>query len=186
MGQEAYLLTQKHVVSFGHVSNIEWSLAAYDTQPYSGDQFAHFLGGQCGDLMLGDQGEYGGISFCLHTAETASDSSFAMAGFGNASDQNVGPITGYAGLVGSQVATVELRLADGDTQVLPLYDAPSGIDARLFEVFLDAGTEGQIVAVGPDGTELGSGSLCVAAAPSGTDNLGCGHGLVDVSSIVTS
>ena len=186
VGQEAYLLTQKHVVAVGHVSGIEWSLAAYDTQPYSGDQFVHFLGGQCGDLMIGDQGEYGGMSFCLHTPETASASAFAMAGFGNASDPNVGPITGYAGLVGSQVATVELRLANGDTTELPLYDAPSGIDARFFEVFVDAGTQGRIVAIGSDGAELGSGSLCVAAAPSGTDNMGCGHGLVDVSSIVTS
>ena len=186
VGQEAYLLTQKHVVAIGHASSIEWSLAAYDTQPYSGDRFARFLGGQCGDLMLGDQGEYGGISFCLHTAETDADGSFAMAGFGNASDQNVGPITGYAGLVGSQVVTVELRLADGDTEVLPLFDAPSGIDARYFEVFIDAGTEGSIVAIGSDGVELGFGNLCVSQAPSGTDNVGCGHGLVDVSSIVTS
>ena len=186
VGQEAYLLTQKHVVAVGHVSGIEWSLAAYDTQPYSGDQFVHFLGGQCGDLMVGDQGEYGGISFCLHTAETASDSAFAMAGFGNASDQNVGPITVYTGLVGSQVATVELRLANGATQELPLYDAPSGIDARFFEVFVDAGIGGRIVALGSDGAELGSGSLCISQAPSGTDNIGCGHGLVDVSSIVTS
>jgi hypothetical protein len=186
MGQEVYLLTQKHVVAFGHVSDVEWSLAAYDTQPYSGASFPRFLGGRCGDLMVGDQGEYGGISFCLHTAETGSDSAFAMAGFGNASDQVVGPIVGYAGLVGSQVTTVELRLANGDTQELPLYDAPAGIDARYFEVFLDAGTEGRIVALGSDGTELGSGSLCVAVAPSGTDNVGCGHGLVDVSSIVTS
>jgi len=186
VGQEAYLLTQKHVVAVGHVSGIEWSLAAYDTQPYSGDQFVHFLGGQCGDLMIGDQGEYGGMSFCLHTPETASDSAFAMAGFGNASDPSVGPITGYAGLVGSQVATIELRLANGDTTELPLYDAPSGIDARFFEVFVDAGTQGRIVAIGSDGAELGSGSLCVTAAPSGTDNMGCGHGLVDVSSIVTS
>jgi hypothetical protein len=186
VGQEAYLLTQKHVVAVGHVSGIEWSLAAYDTQPYTGAQFPRFLGGQCGDLMVGDQGEYGGISFCLHTAETASDAPFAMAGFGNASDQIVGAITGYAGLVGSQVATVELRLANGDTQELALYDAPSGIDARFFEVLLDAGTDGRIVAIGSDGAELGSGSLCVTTAPSGTDNLGCGHGLVDVSSIVTS
>jgi hypothetical protein len=185
-GQEAYLLTQKHVVAFGHVSGIEWSLAGYDTQPYSGGQFVHFLGGRCGDLMIGDQGEYGGISFCLHTAETASDALFAVAGFGNASDPIVGPIVGYAGLVEGQVATVELRLANGDTTELPLYDAPSGIDARFFEVFVDAGTEGRIVAVGPDGAELGFGSLCVTAAPSSTDNIGCGHGLVGVSSIVTS
>jgi hypothetical protein len=185
-GQEAYLLTQKHVVAFGHVSGIEWSLAAYDTRPYSGDQFPRFLGGQCGDLMVGDQGEYGGIEFCLHTDETASDAPFAMAGFGNASDQNVGPITGYAGLVGNQVSTVELRLSNGETTELTLYDAPSGIDARYFEVFVTAGTAGRIVAVGSDGAELGSGSLCVSRAPSGPDNVGCGHGLVGVSSVVTS
>jgi hypothetical protein len=185
-GQEAYLLTQKHVVAFGHVSGIEWSLAAYDTMPYAGDLFPRFLGGQCGDLMLGDQGEYGGISFCLHTAETASDAPFAMAGFGNASDQNVGPITGYAGLVSSRVSTVELRLTDGIIRELPLYDAPSGIDARFFEVFVTAGTEGRIVAVGSSGAELGFGSLCASRPADGPDNIGCGHGLMDVSSVVTS
>jgi hypothetical protein len=185
-GQEAYLLTQKHVVAFGHVSGIEWSLAAYDTQPYAGDAFPRFLGGQCGDLMVGDQGEYGGIAFCLHTDETASDAQFAMAGFGNASDQSVGPITGYAGLVGSQVSRVELRLSNGDTTELPLYDAPSGIDARYFEVFVAAGTDGRIVAVGSGGAELAFGGLCVTRAPSGPDNVGCGHGLEDVSSVVTS
>ena len=147
-GQEVYLLTQKHVVSFGHVSGIEWSLAAYDTKPYSGDQFSRFLGGSCGDLMVGDQGEYGGIGFCLHTGETAPDGAFAMAGFGNASDRSVGPIVGYAGLVGSQVSSVELRLSGGETRQLPLYDAPSGIGARYFEVFVAEGTGGQIVALG--------------------------------------
>jgi hypothetical protein len=185
-GQEAYLLTQKHVVAFGHVSGIEWSLAGYDTKPYTGTQFPHFLGSTCGDLMVGDQGEYGGIALCIHTDETASDAVFAMAGFGNDSDRNVGPIVGYAGLVGSQVSTVELRLADGTTTELPLYDAPSTIDARYFEVFIDAGTQGHIVALGSGGTELGSGSLCITQAPSGTDNVGCGHGLEGVSSVVTS
>jgi len=135
-------------MSFGHVSGIEWSLAAYDTKPYSGDQFSRFLGGSCGDLMVGDQGEYGGIGFCLHTGETAPDGAFAMAGFGNASDRSVGPIVGYAGLVGSQVSSVELRLSGGETRQLPLYDAPSGIGARYFEVFVAEGTGGQIVALG--------------------------------------
>jgi hypothetical protein len=185
-GQEVYLLTQKHVVSFGHVSGVEWSLAAYDTKPYSGDQFPRFLGGSCGDLMVGDQGEYGGIGFCLHTGETAPDAAFAMAGFGNASDRNVGPIIGYAGLVGRQVSSVELRLSGGETRQLPLYDAPSGIGARYFEVFVAEGTGGHIVALGSNGAELGSGSLCISQPPSGPDNVGCGHGLEGVSSVVTS
>ena len=94
--------------------------------PYAGDAFPRFLGGSCGDLMVGDQGEYGGIGFCLHTGETAPDAAFAMAGFGNDLDRQADPIIGYAGLVDSQVATVELRLAGGDTTTLPLYDAPAG------------------------------------------------------------
>ena len=98
--------------------------------------------------MVGDQGEYGGIAFCLHTGETAPDAAFAMAGFGNASDRNVGPIIGYAGLVGSQVSSVELRLSGGGTRQLPAsYDAPSGIGARYFEVFVAEGTGGHIVAL---------------------------------------
>jgi hypothetical protein len=184
-GQEAYLLTQKHVVVFGHVSGVEWSLAGYDTRHYDGTAFTHFLGGVCGDLMVGDQGEYGGISFCLHTPETAADAPFAMAGFGNDSDGNAGPITGYAGLVSDQVSTIELRLANGHTEELPIYDAPSGIDARYFEVFLGTGAQGQIVALGSDGASLGHGTLCVEA-PNGATNVGCGHGLQDVSSVVTT
>jgi hypothetical protein len=188
IGQEAYLLTQKHVVAFGHVNGVEWSLAAYDTRAYSGDAFPRFLGGACGDLMVGDQGEYGGISLCLHTAETSPDAQFAMAGFGNRLDPNTGPIIGYAGLVGSRVSSVELRQADGTVTDLPLYDAPSGIgiDARYFETFVEAGTAGRIVALAPDGSVLDAGSLCVAAGSIGSDNIGCGHGLVDVSSVVTT
>jgi hypothetical protein len=185
-GQEAYLLTQKHVVAFGHVSGIEWSLAGYDTRAYSGTAFPPFLGGSCGDLMVGDQGEYGGIEFCLHTDETADGAAFAMAGFGNNLDGNAGPITGYAGLVGDQVATVELRFADGTTKDLPLYDAPSGIDARYFAAFVVAGSAGHIVALGSNGSELDSGRLCISEPPKGADNVGCGHGLVNVSSVVTS
>jgi hypothetical protein len=185
-GQEVYLLTQKHPVAVGHVNGVEWSLAAYDTRAYSGDKFATFLGGACGDLMVGDQGEYGGITFCLHTGETASDATLAMAGFGNGLDPKAGPITAYAGVVSAQVATVELRLSDGTTRELTLYDAPSGIDARYFEVFLPAGSAGHIVALGSSGAELGSGGLCIAEPPTGAKNIGCGHGLVGVSSVVTS
>jgi hypothetical protein len=185
-GQEVYLLTQKHVVAFGHVSGVEWSLAGYDTRPFDGGGlFTHFLGGPCGDLMVGDQGEYGGIAFCMHTPETAPDAQFAMAGFGNDSDDTIGAITGYAGLVGDQVATVELRLANGQTTELPLYDAPTGIDARYFGVFLKPGAEGDIVALGADGAQLGHGTLCVDP-PSDASNVGCGHGLQDVSSVVVS
>jgi hypothetical protein len=185
-GQEVYLLTQKHPVAVGHVSGVEWSLAAYDTRAYSGDRFATFLGGACGDLMIGDQGEYGGITFCLHTDETSSDAPFAMAGFGNNLDTKAGPITAYAGLVSAQVSTVELRLSGGTTRELTLYDAPSGIDARYFEVFLPSGSAGHIVALGSSGAELGSGGLCIAQPPADARNIGCGHGSVDVSSVVTS
>jgi len=185
-GQEAYLLTQKHPVGVGHINGVEWSLAAYDTHAYTGDAFAHFLGGNCGDLMVGDQGEYGGITFCLQTPETSSDAQFAMAGFGNGLDPHTDPIIGYAGLVGPDVSSVELRLDGERTQTLPLYEAPSGlgIDARYFTVFVGSGDDGRIVALGSDGSTVGSGGLCITQTPSGSDNQGCGHGLMDVSSVV--
>jgi hypothetical protein len=186
IGQEAYLLTQKHVVATGHVGGIEWSLAGYDTRPYDGKAFAAFLGGTCGDLLFGDQGEYGGITFCLHTPETAPDAAFAMAGFANDSDPIVGPITAYAGLISSDVASVELRLADGTTTALPLSAAPSNVDARYFEVVLDPGTAGRVVALGADGSQLDSAGLCVDEPAQGPSNFGCGHGLMDVSSVVTT
>ena len=180
-GQELYLVTQKHVVAHGHVRGIEWSLAAYDTR-----RFAEYLGGPCADLFVGDMGDYGGIVLCLHTNETPSNAQFALAGFGNNSDPMAGPITGYAGLVGSQVSTVELRLADGTTSELRLFDAPSGIDARYFSVFVDEATAGTIVALGSDGTAVDRERLCVGEAPEAPNNIGCGHGLLGLSSIVTS
>jgi len=186
IGQEAYLLTQKHAVAVGHVNGVEWSLAAYDTHAYSEDAFPRFLGGSCGDLMVGDQGEYGGISFCLHTAETDPNAQFAMAGFGNGLDPSTDPIVGYAGLVGSHVSSVELRYTDGATTELPLYDAPAGIGARYFEIFVRDGADGRIVALASDGSVLDSGSLCIAAGTTGPRNIGCGHGLVGVSSVVTT
>jgi hypothetical protein len=180
-GQEAYLLTAKHVVTFGHVSGIEWSLAAYDTRAY-----AQFLGGSCGDLMVGDQGEYGGITLCLHTDETDAKADFAMAGFGNGLDDTAGPIIGYAGLVTNDIESVELRLSDGTVRELPLYDAPAGIQARYFEVFLRTASSGHIVALGADGSVVDSGGLCIDEAPRSATNFGCGHGLVTTDSVVTS
>ena len=180
-GQEIYLETQKHVVAFGHVSGIEWSLAAYETRPEAG-----YLGGPCGDLFVGDMGEYGGIGFCLHTHETDPGAQFALAGFGNNWDQIVGPITGYAGLVGRQVSRVELRSADGSASELTLYEPPAGIGARYFVVFLDERTAGTIVAEGSDGSVLDRGRLCVGKIPEAPNNVGCGHGLLAVSSIVTT
>ena len=171
-GQELYLTTQKHVVAHGHVSGIEWSLAAYDTRAAAG-----YLGGPCGDLFVGDLGEYGGIYFCLHTGETRPNAQFALAGFGNNSDPMAGPVLGYAGLVGPQVATVELRLSDGTTSELRLFDAPSGIDGRYFLIFVDEGTAGRIVAMRPDGAEVGHESLCVGDVAPASYNVGCGHGL---------
>jgi hypothetical protein len=186
LGQEAYLLTAKHVVALGHVGGVEWTVAAYDTRAYSGQDFPRFLGGPCGDVMVGDQGEYGGIAFCLQTSDTAPDAQFAMAGFGNNLDPNVGPITAYVGLIGAEVASVELRSANGEVTPLALYDAPSGIGARYFEAFLDAGADGRIVALDADGTPIDSGALCVTRPPAGPDNVGCGDGLEDVFSVVTS
>jgi len=185
-GQEVYLLTQKHPVAVGHVNGIEWSLAAYDTRAYSGDRFPAFLGGNCGDLMVGDQGEYGGISFCLHTNETSADAPFAMAGFGNGLDRNAGPVIAYAGLVTDRVASVELRLSDGSVQELHLYDAPSGIGARYFEAFLHTAASGRIVALDVNGTEVDAGRLCITEDPAGSTNVGCGHGLTNTSSVATS
>ena len=180
-GQEIYLETQKHVVAYGHVSGIEWSLAAYETRREAG-----YLGGSCGDLFVGDMGEYGGIGFCLHAHETDPGAQFALAGFGNNWDPIVGPLTGYAGIVEPGVSAVELRLAGGRTSELPLYDAPSPTRARYFVVFLDEGAVGAIVAQGSDGSELDRGRLCVGEVPETPNNVGCGHGLVGVSSIVTT
>lgn len=179
-GQELYLTTQKHVVAYGHVSGIEWSLAAYDTRVVAG-----YLGGSCGDLFVGDMGDYGGISFCLHTDETDPDAQFAIAGFGTNPDPVTGPITGYAGLIGPQVSTVELRLADGTTSTLALRDAPSSIGSRYFVIFLDEGTAGRIVAMGRDGTDLDHGRLCVGQVPGAPENVGCGKGLQGLASLVT-
>lgn len=185
-GQELYLNTQKHVVADGHVTGIEWSLAAFDTKMYTGNLFTPHLGGPCGDLFVGDQGDYGGIEFCLHTDETSPGAQFALAGFGNNSDPIAGPITGYAGLVGPAVSSVELRSADGTTSEIALYDAPQGIDARYFAVFLDAGTTGTIVAMGSDGADLGHGRLCIGRVPRAPDNVGCGRGLQGLASVVTN
>jgi hypothetical protein len=185
-GQESYLLTPKDVVAYGHVDGVEWSLAAYATRAYNGIAFPRFLGGPCGDLMIGDQGEYGGIHFCLHTDETDPSASLSMAGFGNQLDPQTDPIIGYAGLVGDGVKSVELNLTGGETTVLPLYDAPPGIDARYFQVFVPKDTAGRIVARAADGTVLGTGGLCLSSTPIGPDNVGCGHGLEDVSSVVAT
>jgi hypothetical protein len=191
-GQEAYLVTQKDAVAYGHVKGLEWSLAAYETREYAGWPGADFLAGPCGDLYLGDLGEYGGMTFCLHTDETPAAAQFAMAGFGNGYvpdgfDPAIGPpISGYAGLVGDQVARVDLRLADGEVQELTLHQGPDGVDARYFSVFVEDGAVGTVVALGPDGSELAHGELCLGPVPHSPDNIGCGKGLDGVASVVTT
>jgi hypothetical protein len=191
-GQEAYLVTQKHVVAYGHIKGLEWSLAAYQTRAYTGSLANDFKGGPCGDLFIGDMGDYGGMTFCLHTNETPSDAQFAMAGFGNGYvpegfDPAIGPpISGYAGIVGDTVDRVELRLSNGESQDLTLHPGPPGVDARYFVVFVDDGAGGSIVAIGPDGSALAQAGLCLGPVPHTPDNLGCGKGLNGVGSVVTT
>ena len=183
-GQELYLTTQKHVVVHGHVSGIEWSLAAYETRAAAG-----YLGGPCGDLFVGDLGDYGGISFCLHTGETHSHTQFALAGFGNNSGpQGVGPVLGYAGLVGPQVSTVELRLADGTTSELSSSTPPQ---ASRLDTSRSSSTRERPAGslrwhrMAPRSTMRGSVSWGTFRQRS--PNVGCGHGLQEgPASVVTT
>jgi hypothetical protein len=160
----------KTVVATGLVEGIEWSMTA----------FADRRWGTCGELFLGDWGDYGGVRSCsrVESEPGQTDLSVAGASFG------LGPITAYAGVVSAAVDRVVVELVDGSRRSVDLVNAPHGAGDRLFVEFVPIDAGGRFVAFDADGGRVAE-RLCVGSPASLEQVTSCGNGLATSFSAVS-
>jgi hypothetical protein len=161
----------KTVVASGYVEGTEWSMTA----------FAVHGSGTCGELFLGETGDYGGVRFCSDGGEPGqTDLRIAGTSFG------LGPLTAYTGVISVAVDRVVFELADGSRKAADLLQAPPGLDARSFVLFVPRDAAGRVVALDADGALVASEPLCVDSQAQLEQVTSCGNGLSTTFSAVSS
>jgi hypothetical protein len=148
---------KKHVVAYGTVQGIPWSLTGFMSTDHSNDPIP------VGELFLGRGGLFGGSGLRF------SGPQFGVSGTGFGS---VG-LTAYAGIVGESVAAVEFRPASGDARPIRLFEGPSTVGARYFVLWPPTGAVGEIVALDASGEVVDQASLCVSADIPEDSTVGC-------------
>lgn len=161
----------KTVVASGYVEGTEWTMTA----------FAIHGSGTCGELFLGETGDYGGVRFCSDGGEPGQmDLRIAGTSFG------LGPLTAYTGVISDAVDRVVFELADGSRKAADLLQAPPGLDARSFVLFVPRDAAGRVVALDADGALVASEPLCVDSPALLEQVTSCGNGLSTTFSAVSS
>lgn len=161
----------KTVVASGYVEGTEWTMTA----------FAVHGSGTCGELFLGETGDYGGVRFCSDGGEPGQmDLRIAGTSFG------LGPLTAYTGVISDAVDRVVFELADGSRKAADLLQAPPGLDARSFVLFVPRDAAGRVVALDADGALVASEPLCVDSPALLEQVTSCGNGLSTTFSAVSS
>jgi hypothetical protein len=148
---------KKHVVAYGTVQGIPWSLTGFMSTDHSYDPIP------VGELFLGPGGQFGGSGLGF------SGPQFGVRGTGFGS---VG-LTAYAGIVGESVAAVEFRPASGEARPIRLFEGPSTVSARYFVLWPPTGAVGEIVALDASGEVVDQASLCVSADIPEDSTVGC-------------
>lgn len=148
---------KKHVVAYGTVQGIPWSLTGFMSTDHSDDPIP------VGELFLGPRGQFGGSGLGF------SGPQFGVSGTGFGS---MG-LTAYAGIVGESVAAVEFRLASGEARPIRLFEGPSTVGARYFVLWPPTGAVGEIVALDASGEVVDQASLCVSADIPKDSTVGC-------------
>jgi hypothetical protein len=148
---------KKHVVAYGTVQGIPWSLTGFMSTDHSNDPIP------VGELFLGPGGQFGGSGLRF------SGPQFGVSGTGFGS---VG-LTAYAGIVGESVAAVEFRPASGEPMPIRLFEGPSTVGARYFVLWPPTGAVGEIVALDASGAVVDQASLCVSADIPEDSTVGC-------------
>ena len=148
---------KKHVVAYGTVQGIPWSLTGFMSTDHSDDPIP------VGELFLGPRGRFGGSGLGF------SGPQFGVSGTGFGS---VG-LTAYAGIVGESVAAVEFRPASGQARPIRLFEGPSSVGARYFVLWPPTGAVGEIVALDASGEVVDQASLCVSADIPEDSTVGC-------------
>ena len=161
----------KTVVASGLVEGTEWSMTAFKDHRW----------GTCGELFLGDWGDYGGVRFCSHIASEPGQMDLRIAG----TSFGLGPITAYTGVVSPVVDRVVLDLADGSRRPVDLVGAPAGLDDRSFLVFVPIDAGGRLVAFDAAGSRVAAEPLCVGSPAPLEQVTSCGNGLATNFSAVS-
>jgi hypothetical protein len=162
----------KAVVASGIVEGTEWSMTSFAVHGW----------GTCGELFLGDWGDYGGVRFCSHVASEPGQTDLRIAG----TSFGLGPITAYAGVVSGVVDRVVYEAADGSHRSVDLVQAAPGLDARSFVLFVPIDATGRFVAFGADGSRVAAESLCVGSPAPVEQVAACGNGLATTYSAVSA
>src|SRR5262245_41464429 len=162
----------KQVVASGTVEGAEWSQTAFAVDGW----------GACGELFLGETGEYGGVRFCsaVPTEPGQTDLRIAGTSFG------LGPVTVYAGVASDAIDRVVFEFDDGSRRAADLADAPSGLDERSFVLFVPNDASGRVIGLGPDGARVAEEPLCVGTTAAPDQVAGCGNGLAMTFSAVSA
>jgi TolB protein len=148
---------KKHVVVYGTVQGIPWSLTGFMSTDHSDEPIP------VGELFLGRGGRFGGSGLRF------SGPQFGVSGTGFGS---VG-LTAYAGIVGESVAAIEFRPAAGEARPIRLFEGPSTVGARYFVLWPPTGAVGEIVALDGSGQVVDQASLCVSADIPEDSTVGC-------------
>ena len=148
---------KKHVVAYGAVQGIPWSLTGFMSTDHSDEPIP------VGELFLGLGGQFGGSGLRF------SGPQFGVSGTGFGS---VG-LTAYAGIIGESVAAVEFRPASGQARPIRLFAGPSTVGARYFVLWPPTGAVGEIVALDASGEVVDQASLCVPADIPEDSVVGC-------------
>jgi hypothetical protein len=170
--RESGVELDKSVVASGIVEGTEWSMTS----------FAMHGAGACGELFLGDWGDYGGVRFCSHVASEPGQTDLRIAG----TSFGLGPITAYTGVVSREVDRVVYEAADGSRRSVDLVRAAPGLDARSFVLFVPIDAAGRFVAFAGDGSRVAAESLCVGSPASVEQVAACGNGLATTFSAVSA
>jgi hypothetical protein len=114
------VIGEKHVVEYGTVNGIPWSLTGFAAAggDWTGSAGPDGSPGPVGELFLGAQGSMGGAGISLYSTQPWSPNDLGASGvaFGDAE------LSGYAGVISSNVASVELRPEDGDAVSVTLVE----------------------------------------------------------------
>jgi hypothetical protein len=161
----------KTVVASGLVEGTEWSMTAFD----GGSS------GTCGELFLGDWGDYGGVRTCSQVAGEPGQTDLRIAG----TSFGLGPITAYTGIVSPAVDRVVIELVEGSRKSLDIVRAPRGVDDRSFVVFVPIDATGRLSAFDAGGGRVAVEPLCVGSPAPLKMVTSCGNGLATNFSAVS-
>jgi hypothetical protein len=169
--REVGIELDKTVVASGFVEGTEWSMTSYALNGW----------GTCGELFLGDWGDYGGVRTCSHVASEPGQTDLRIAG----TSFGLGPITAYTGIVSAAVDRVVVELADGSHRSVDLVNAPEGLNDRSFVVFVPIDAAGRLVAFDADGGRVAAEPLCVGSPAPLEQVTSCGNGMATNFSAVS-